>query len=57
MATNAYGTTLKFTPSGGTQVTVGKLTAIGNLVEGPYDDGSANQYGPGVYVPSGSSLL
>ena len=31
MATNAYGTTLKFTPSGGAQVTVGKLTSIGEL--------------------------
>ena len=31
MATRAYGTTLKFTPSGGTQVTVGKLTRIGEI--------------------------
>ena len=31
MATNAYGTTLKFTPQGGSQVIVGKLTSIGEL--------------------------
>ena len=31
MATNAYGTILKFTPQGGSQVTVGKLTSIGEL--------------------------
>ena len=31
MATNAYGTTLKFTPAGGSQVVVGKLTSIGEI--------------------------
>ena len=31
MATRAYGTTLKFKPSGGEQVTVGKLTSIGEI--------------------------
>lgn len=31
MAVSAYGTTLKFTPSGGTQTTVGRLTAIGEV--------------------------
>ena len=31
MATRAYGTTLKFTPQGGSQVTVGKLTGIGAI--------------------------
>lgn len=31
MATNSMGTTLQFTPSGGTQVTVGKLSSIGEL--------------------------
>ena len=31
MATNSMGTTLKFTPSGGTQVTVGKLSSIGEI--------------------------
>ena len=31
MATHSHGTVLKFTPSGGTQVAVGKLTGIGEL--------------------------
>ena len=31
MATQAYGTTLKFKPSGGAQVTVGRLTGIGEI--------------------------
>ena len=31
MATGAYGTIFKFTPSGGAQTTVGKLTSIGKL--------------------------
>ncbi len=31
MAVSAYGTTLKFTPSGGAQTTVGRLTAIGEV--------------------------
>lgn len=31
MATNAQGTTLKFTPEGGTQTTVGKLTSVGEI--------------------------
>ena len=31
MATNAFGTTLKFTPAGGSQVVVGKLTSIGEI--------------------------
>ena len=31
MATNAYGTTLKFTPAGGSQTLVGKLTGIGEI--------------------------
>ena len=29
MATSAYGTTFRFTPEGGEQVTVGRLTGIG----------------------------
>ncbi|MBQ3575065.1 MAG: hypothetical protein IJA26_05315, partial [Clostridia bacterium] len=28
---NSQGTTLKFTPEGGTQVTVGKLTSVGEI--------------------------
>lgn len=31
MATKAQGTTLKFTPAGGAQATVGKLTSIGEI--------------------------
>lgn len=31
MATNAYGTILKFTPAGGAGITVGKLTSIGEI--------------------------
>ena len=31
MATKAHGTTLKFTPEGGEQVTVGKLTSVGEI--------------------------
>ena len=31
MATNAKGTVLKFTPSGGVQKTVGRLTSIGEI--------------------------
>ena len=31
MAVSAYGTTLKFTPDGGAQTTVGRLTAIGEV--------------------------
>lgn len=31
MAVSAHGTTLKFTPSGGVQATVGRLTAIGEV--------------------------
>lgn len=31
MATYAMGTTLKFTPTGGSQVTLGKLTSIGEI--------------------------
>lgn len=31
MATRAQGTTLKFTPAGGTQTVVGKLTSIGEI--------------------------
>lgn len=31
MAINAYGTTLKFTPAGGTECTVGRLTSIGEI--------------------------
>ena len=30
-ATRAQGTTLKFTPAGGTQVVVGKLTSVGEI--------------------------
>lgn len=30
-ATRSQGTTLKFTPSGGTQVTVGRLTSVGEI--------------------------
>lgn len=31
MATSAYGTVFKFTPQGGSQVVVGKLTSIGKI--------------------------
>lgn len=31
MAVGSYGTTLKFTPSGGSQATVGKLSSIGEI--------------------------
>lgn len=31
MATSAYGTVFKFTPQGGSQVAVGKLTSIGKV--------------------------
>ena len=31
MATSAQGTILKFTPSGGEQVTVGRLTSVGEI--------------------------
>lgn len=31
MAVSAYGTTLKFTPDGGVQTTVGRLSAIGEV--------------------------
>ena len=34
-ATRAQGTTLKFTPAGGTQVVVGKLTSVGEIAPEP----------------------